>query len=209
MQSKVSECIVTLVLRDLKNPLCYAHSELDECLKKEAKECDVENSSIVQDLLETYSETCTEGTPMNTMFEKHRSCLYERAAMVSLQCMQPILKEIIALGSPSEDGFEDKVLKLGCQYDDSLNECINDGIEDICGEEAVTFRRDLVKPSSALSIEACKLVREESNDVRHVSRLRRHASSFIEMPPHISYVAASNHHAAALYMGSNLVPNYE
>ncbi|GFU28289.1 hypothetical protein NPIL_260881, partial [Nephila pilipes] len=94
-------------------------------------------------------------------------------------------------------------------YDDSLNVCFNKGIEDICGKEAVEFRKNLVKASAALSTEACRLVREESNDIRYVSRQRRHASAMIEMPPHISNVAASNHYAAALYMGSNMAPNYE
>ncbi|GFS51520.1 uncharacterized protein NPIL_617281, partial [Nephila pilipes] len=92
-----------------------AHSELDKCLKKEAKECEVENSSIVQDLLDTYSDTCTEGTPMNALFQKHRCCLYEQTTIVNVLCMQMVMREILALGSPDQDNYEEKVRKLGCQ----------------------------------------------------------------------------------------------
>ncbi|GFS59735.1 uncharacterized protein NPIL_697471 [Nephila pilipes] len=209
MQRKLSQCFATLALRYFRNPICSAHSELDQCLKTGSQDCDMENSSTVKEVIRIYAETCTEGTPMNAMYQKHRRCVFERAAMVNGQCMRPVFREIMELGFPGQSNYEDKVLKIACKHGDSGNKCIDDGIRDICGDEAVMFRRNLSNPSIALSNEACRLVDDESNDIRDVYRHRRDISTVTEMPPHASHVAAANHHAAALYLGSTMAPNYE
>ncbi|GFS46843.1 uncharacterized protein TNIN_251311, partial [Trichonephila inaurata madagascariensis] len=140
---------------------------------------------------------------------KHQNCVFVRAAVVNGQCLRPIFREILELGFPGQDHYDDKVLRIACKHGDSGNRCIDDGIRDICGEEAVMFRRNLSNPSISLSNEACSLVSEESNDIRYVTRHKRDTNSENEMPLPTYHVAATTHHAAGLHLGSTMAPNYE
>ncbi|GFX69277.1 uncharacterized protein TNCV_3564531 [Trichonephila clavipes] len=44
---------------------CRDHTEFDKCMKRGAKDCGVEDSSIVKELLKVYDEICTYNTTMN------------------------------------------------------------------------------------------------------------------------------------------------
>ncbi|GFS44285.1 uncharacterized protein TNIN_485261 [Trichonephila inaurata madagascariensis] len=205
MHSKFAQCFTTLALRYYRNPICSAHSELDQCLKAGARSCGVENTNTVKEVLRTYAETCTPGTSMNAMFLKHQYCVFMRAAAGNSQCLMPTLREIRGLGYPGQANYEDKVLRIACKNADTGNRCVDDNTRDVCGQEALEFRRNLSNPAIALSNEACALVSQQSG--RYSYRYKRDTSSENEMPFVAYHAAAASHQVAGSHLGSTMLQN--
>ncbi|GFY59917.1 uncharacterized protein TNIN_94861 [Trichonephila inaurata madagascariensis] len=115
MQSKFNRCFDRWILSDTSNPICSDHTEFDKCMKKGAKDCDVENSSIVKEILKVYDEICTYNTTMNTMYHKHKDCLFVKERELSSHCLASILRKISAIRFRSREDYKTEVMKVVCK----------------------------------------------------------------------------------------------
>ncbi|GIY11319.1 uncharacterized protein CDAR_530591 [Caerostris darwini] len=149
-----TQCVI--FLRKEVDFVCVG-SMLEECLRVV---CDDEFDPIVQDALNFYNTTCTEGTALNALYKKHRACLYDRSSFTDIQmCLVPLHTELDRLGTPpmkKNRTFEENILRIECKYRDNLNECIDYKINTTCGEEALLFRQRLTAAQNRLLKKACE-----------------------------------------------------
>ncbi|GIY59614.1 uncharacterized protein CDAR_313171 [Caerostris darwini] len=210
MQFKLSTCVMIRAVQHQGNFLCVGnHNELIECLRNGARDCNVESEQVVQDVLNIYNTTCIEGTDMNTLFQKHKDCVFTTAALGNGVCMMPVLREISNLGfriNPTRS-FKEKSLRIACKYSSSGDNCINNNINITCGAEAMRFRQRLSDASIRLSNDACNVVSQsneaETNEI-HYALMQNDAIS-------VQTASSPNQHsvaAAGLHVASTVSPNY-
>ncbi|GBM64856.1 hypothetical protein AVEN_157107-1 [Araneus ventricosus] len=210
MQFKLSSCFAVTAMRNFRNPICASNNDLIACLRNGARECGVESSPIVGEVIERYTETCKEGTEMNDLYKKHKACVFQDAAIGNGVCMRPILTEVLALGFPSQTRtYQENVLKVACKYGDSGNKCIDDNINSTCGAEAAKFRHHLSDPSVRLSDQACEEVaaetEHETNEIHYV--LQQHDEHSVHaMSPHTQHLSATGHQAGSIQIASTVAP---
>lgn len=206
MQFKLSSCFAVLALRHFGNPICGANTELTDCLRNSARECGVESEPIVGEVVARYTETCKEGTEMNDLYQKHKTCVFQDAAIGNGVCMRPILTEVLRMGFPSPTReYQERVLKVACKYGDSGNKCIDDNINSTCGAEAAQFRHHLSDPSVRLSNQACEEVEAETNEIRYA--LQQHDDHSVHaMAPHTQHLSATGPQAGSIQIASTVTP---
>ncbi|XP_055935837.1 uncharacterized protein LOC129965731 [Argiope bruennichi] len=209
MQFKLSHCFAVVAIRHFSNPICASNNELNDCLRTTARECGVESAPIVEEVLANYAETCKEGTDMNNMYKKHKTCVFQDAAIGNGGCLRPMLAEILTLGYPSQTReYQEKVLKAACKYSDTGNKCIDDNINKTCGAEAAKFRRDLSDPSVRLSNQACDEIQAETNEIHYA--LQQHDEHSVHaMAPHTQHLSAVGSQAGSLQIASTIAPSYD
>ncbi|GFR04279.1 uncharacterized protein TNCT_284531 [Trichonephila clavata] len=202
-QKKFNRCSDAWIMQDMKNPICSDHTAFDKCMKKGVKDCDVENSSIVKELVKVYEEICSNNTTMNTIYHKHKYCLFERERALTAHCLAPIIRKISAIRFKGQGDYKDEVMKVVCKHSESGDKCVDDTIKEVCGEEALMFRRYLSNPSIALSNEICKL----SYGIKH-DEDEKYTSAATETPQ-IFHVSVVSHPSTSIYLGVTMAPKYE
>ncbi|GFT49069.1 uncharacterized protein NPIL_565091 [Nephila pilipes] len=156
MQFEFVKCYGKLLSRYFQNPICIAYHELKECIISGAKQCSVESTPIITNLLETYAATCTRGTEMNNKLRKHNYCISNMVAPGNFRCMRPALREVIKLGPSVESRkYQENHLNMSCRFADEGEKCIQENTLLICGEEGAEFRKQLSMPSIIMSAAAC------------------------------------------------------
>ncbi|GFS59742.1 uncharacterized protein NPIL_697501 [Nephila pilipes] len=154
MQKWLTECILNA---GSETPVCNALKKANECIRSGAIFCDVENSVLVQNYLNTNDEICREGSIMFEMYLKHESCVFQDEA--NFECMLPAFLKIRKLNR-RKSNYNDEVQKILCKYQDRGYECIDNSVLERCGEEALMFKRNYSNPEVAFSREACSLIKE-------------------------------------------------
>ncbi|GFU66164.1 uncharacterized protein TNCV_2858371 [Trichonephila clavipes] len=156
MQFKYVKCFAKVVIRYLQSPFCIAYPELMKCIVSGARECDVESKPIVTTMLDLYALVCTNGTELSLDNRKHKYCITKKVAVDNYFCNQPMLKALAKLGNPDDTReYQGNHLKVSCSFLDKADECAQNNILRICGEEAAEFRKKISLPALALSKLAC------------------------------------------------------
>ncbi|GFT00474.1 uncharacterized protein NPIL_237481 [Nephila pilipes] len=136
-----------------------APSELNECIRKGAIKCNEESSPLVQDILQTYSDTCTNGTEMNALFKKHGGCAFKNVANGTVSCIEAVKEQILK----DQENLVDDNIKVACKNHNSTDVCIENYLNKTCGEEAVIFRRRLHDSPVKLTLEVCRKIMQDSD----------------------------------------------
>ncbi|GFX69259.1 hypothetical protein TNCV_3564351 [Trichonephila clavipes] len=89
------------------------------------------------------------------------------------------------------------------KHSESGDKCVDDVIQEKCGEEAVMFRRYLSNPSIALSNEVCKLFYGIKHD-----KDEKYTSAVTETRQ-IFRVSVVSHPSVSIYMGATMAPKFE
>ncbi|PRD23201.1 UNVERIFIED_CONTAM: hypothetical protein NCL1_47056 [Trichonephila clavipes] len=90
------------------------HTEFDKCMKRGAKDCGVEDSSIVKELLKVYDEICTYNTTMNAMYHKHKGCLFPKKDVLTSHCLENIARKISTIRFSGRENYKTEVMKVIC-----------------------------------------------------------------------------------------------
>ncbi|GFT43541.1 uncharacterized protein NPIL_567191 [Nephila pilipes] len=208
MPQKIAMCFMTLTTRYLQSPICKAPSELNECIRKGAIECKEEFSPLVQDVLQTYTDTCTEGTEMNALYKKHGICVFENAAIGSVRCLQSGMTQI-RKSLTMQGNMLDNIKRAACKNGHSADLCIENNLNKTCGNEAVIFRRKLSEPSIKLTQEGCRKFKEDGDYIMNGNELQTDDDSPVSSHAIHHHVAAVSHHASSLYLGAAIDPDDE
>ncbi|GFY73099.1 uncharacterized protein TNIN_86221 [Trichonephila inaurata madagascariensis] len=107
-------------------------------------------------MLDLYSLVCANGTQLSLDNRRHKYCITEKVAVDNYFCIQPMLKALAKLGHPHDTReYQGNHLKVSCSFLDKADECAQNNILRICGEEAAEFRKKISLPALALSKLAC------------------------------------------------------
>ncbi|GFQ64075.1 uncharacterized protein TNCT_224431, partial [Trichonephila clavata] len=126
MPQIITKCLLTLATRYLQSPICRAPVELNECIRNGARDCKQESSPLVQEVLKTYTDTCTEGTEMNALYKAHGRCVFEDAQIGNIRCLQAGMAEIQKSIIPHANGRNmlDNMMKAACKKGHGADVCI-------------------------------------------------------------------------------------
>ncbi|GIY29438.1 uncharacterized protein CDAR_533861 [Caerostris darwini] len=208
VHSKLSSCVMTLVSQYQENFICADDNALVECIRNGARDCNVESEPVVQDVLNIYNTTCTEGTAMNTLYKRYKDCMFSTPSYGSSLCVRPMIIDVSRLGfhlNPTRT-LQEKALRIACKHAISGENCINNIVNTTCGEEVLRFRQRVSAPAIRLSNEACVAVGQsgeaDNNEIQYAFRQNDNISIPIASP--------HNHHsivAAGAHVASNISPH--
>ncbi|GFW12618.1 uncharacterized protein TNCV_818701 [Trichonephila clavipes] len=204
MPQIITKCFLTLTARYLQSPICRAQSELNDCIRNGARDCKQESSPLVQEVLQTYTDTCTEGTEMNALYKAHGRCVFEDAQIGNIRCLEAGMAEIQKSFTPQGSGRDmlDNMMRAACRKGQSADVCLENSINKTCGEEAVIFRRKLSDPSVKMVREGCDKLMGNNDYAQNDIELKTDGDSPVSSHAVHHNVAAVSHHASSLYLGA-------
>ncbi|GFR23054.1 hypothetical protein TNCT_113041 [Trichonephila clavata] len=166
MELKVGLCNIEWATKfDLYDPVCSDNFGFYKCIELGSQECNVKNSIFVKKFLKNLDGICTKGSSKNAMYHKHKACLYLKTPMFLEECHEQFLKEISAISIYRKDKYDDEVSKVTCKWTDRIENCAEVILREMCGEEALMFRRYFSNPSLAISREVCRLAKANKHEL--------------------------------------------